>query len=61
MINLKAMSKENIIFDFTEETPPTEGWLRFGEDYEIEVYHNNEWIKLEEYERIRSEKKDGNL
>jgi hypothetical protein len=55
------MSKENIIFDFTEETPPTEGWLRFGEDYEIEVYHNNEWIKLEEYERIRSEEKDGNL
>ena len=39
---------ENIIFDFNEE-------------YKIEVYHNNEWIKSEEYERIRSEKKDGNL
>ena len=55
------MSKENIIFDFTEQDEPINGWIRFGENYELEVYLDGVWINLEEYERIRSEKKDGNL
>ena len=52
---------ENIIFDFTEQDEPINGWIRFGEDYELEVYLDGLWINLEEYERIRSEEKDGNL
>jgi len=52
--------QQNIIFDFTEETPPTNGWLRFSETYEIEVYIDGNWLKLEEYEEI-TRKKNGNL
>lgn len=42
---------ENIIFDFTEQDEPINGWIRFGENYELEVYLDGIWLNLEEYER----------
>lgn len=48
------------LFDFSEEIQPTNGWIKFNQLYELEVYLNGEWIKLEEYEQI-IEEKDGNL
>jgi hypothetical protein len=32
-----------------EQEEPVDGWLRFSDSYETEVYINGEWILLEDY------------
>jgi hypothetical protein len=38
-----------IEFDFSDEQELFDGFLRFSDTYETEVYINGEWILLEDY------------
>jgi hypothetical protein len=43
---------QNKVFDWEDtDLDPVEGWCRFTLDYEIEIFTNNEWLSIEEYDK----------